>query len=124
MVTALTDQAERVRGLEAGADDFLSKPVDDATLFARLRALLRMKQVLDAWRLRAETARDLGFEPPCRPVRIGRRRPGAGGRTPTATEADHLAAVLRLDGLEVERLRQPDRRLGLLCRTAARSSCC
>ena len=67
MVTALTDQAERVRGLEAGADDFLSKPVDDATLFARMRALLRMKQVLDAFRLRAETARELGFEPPPQP---------------------------------------------------------
>jgi two-component system cell cycle response regulator len=64
MVTALVDATERVRGLEAGADDFLSKPVDDPTLFARLRALLRVKQVQDAWRLRADTARDLGFEPP------------------------------------------------------------
>jgi two-component system, cell cycle response regulator len=63
MVTALIDRSERVRGLEAGADDFLSKPVDDTTLFARLRALLRMKQVQDAWRLRAETARQLGVEP-------------------------------------------------------------
>ncbi len=67
MVTALIDRAERVRGLEAGADDFLSKPVDDATLFARLRALLRTKQVQDAWRLRAEIARQLGVEPPAGP---------------------------------------------------------
>ncbi|MFC7689318.1 diguanylate cyclase [Paeniroseomonas aquatica] len=67
MITALVDPAERVRGLEAGADDFLSKPVDDATLFARLRALLRVKQVQDAWRLRSDTARDLGFEPPPEP---------------------------------------------------------
>lgn len=67
MVTALIDRSERVRGLEAGADDFLSKPVDDATLFARLRALLRMKQVQDAWRLRAEIARQLGVEPPAGP---------------------------------------------------------
>ncbi|MXP63941.1 PleD family two-component system response regulator [Roseomonas sp. M0104] len=63
MVTALVDPAERVRGLEAGADDFLSKPVDHLTLFARLRALQRMKQVLDAFRLRAETAQDLGVVP-------------------------------------------------------------
>ena len=62
MVTALTEQTERVRGLEAGADDFISKPVDTALLFARLRALQRMKQVLDAWRVRTETARQLGFE--------------------------------------------------------------
>lgn len=48
MVTSLNDQTERVRGLDAGADDFLVKPVDQATLFARLRALLRVKQVLDA----------------------------------------------------------------------------
>jgi two-component system cell cycle response regulator len=67
MVTALTDATERVRGLEAGADDFLSKPVDDATLFARLRALMRVKQVQDAWRLRADTARELGFEAPAAP---------------------------------------------------------
>ena len=67
MVTSLHDQSERVRGLDAGADDFLVKPVDQATLFARLRALLRVKQVLDAWRLRAETVRDLGFEPPSAP---------------------------------------------------------
>lgn len=67
MVTALIDRSERVRGLEAGADDFLSKPVDDATLFARLRALLRVKQVQDAWRLRAEIARQLGVEPPVTP---------------------------------------------------------
>ena len=67
MVTALIDRTERIRGLEAGADDFLSKPVDDATLFARLRALLRMKQVQDAWRLRSEIARQLGVEPPTSP---------------------------------------------------------
>lgn len=64
MVTALTDSTERVRGLEAGADDFLSKPVDNATLFARLRALLRVKQVQDAWRLRSDTARELGIDSP------------------------------------------------------------
>ncbi|MBS7812251.1 PleD family two-component system response regulator [Roseococcus pinisoli] len=68
MITALTDSTERVRGLEAGADDFLSKPVDDATLFARLRALLRVKQVQDAWRLRSETARDLGIDSPPDPM--------------------------------------------------------
>ena len=70
MVTALIERSERVRGLEAGADDFLSKPVDDATLFARLRALLRMKQVQDAWRLRAEIARQLGVEPPVGPEAV------------------------------------------------------
>src|SRR3546814_17834332 len=37
MVTALSDVADRVRGLEAGADDFLTKPVNDIALFARVR---------------------------------------------------------------------------------------
>ncbi len=62
MVTALIDADERVRGLEAGADDFLSKPVNEATLLSRLRALLRVKQVTDAWRLRQDAARELGLE--------------------------------------------------------------
>ncbi len=67
MVTALFDPTERVSGLEAGADDFLSKPVDDATLFARLRSLLRVKHVQDAWRLRVAASRELGIEPPAEP---------------------------------------------------------
>ncbi|NKE45915.1 PleD family two-component system response regulator [Roseomonas frigidaquae] len=106
MITALTDPAERVRGLEAGADDFLSKPVDDATLFARLRALLRMKQVLDAWRLRAETARDLGFEPP-----PGPSPSVAGARAlivnEDAAEAEALGVVLGADGIEVAHCTDP-----------------
>jgi two-component system cell cycle response regulator len=106
MITALTDQVERVRGLEAGADDFLSKPVDDATLFARLRALLRVKQVLDAWRLRAETARDLGFEPPPGPsLSI------AGARALVVdedqVEAERLAALLAADQLDVSVCAKP-----------------
>jgi len=38
MVTALNDQTDRVQGLQAGADDFLTKPVDDVALFARVRS--------------------------------------------------------------------------------------
>ncbi len=52
MVTALDARTERLRGLEAGADDFLTKPVDDVTLFARVRSLLRLKGVMDELRLR------------------------------------------------------------------------
>jgi two-component system cell cycle response regulator len=55
MVTALSDASERVRGLDAGADDFLTKPVSDIALFARVRSLVRLKRMTDEWRLREET---------------------------------------------------------------------
>src|SRR5574340_153643 len=61
MITALGDAAERVRGLEAGADDFLTKPVEYQTLMARVRSLVRLKRLLDEWRARGETARALGL---------------------------------------------------------------
>ena len=43
MVTTLDQNEERVRGLEAGADDFLTKPVDFVTLLARTRSLVRLR---------------------------------------------------------------------------------
>jgi two-component system cell cycle response regulator len=56
MVTALSDQSDRVRGLEAGADDFLTKPVNDLALFARVRSLVRLKMIMDEWRMREQTS--------------------------------------------------------------------
>ncbi|MGE0416546.1 MAG: PleD family two-component system response regulator [Acetobacteraceae bacterium] len=61
MVTALGEAGERLRGLEAGADDFLTKPVEYDTLMARVRSLVRLKRLLDEWRARGETARALGL---------------------------------------------------------------
>jgi two-component system, cell cycle response regulator len=61
MVTALGGPAERLRGLEAGADDFLTKPVEYATLRARVRSLVRLRRLLDEWRARGKTARALGL---------------------------------------------------------------
>ncbi|MDW3207193.1 MAG: PleD family two-component system response regulator [Alphaproteobacteria bacterium] len=60
MVTALSDSADRVRGLEAGADDFLTKPVNDGALFARVRSLVRLKMLMDEWRMREQTSGQLG----------------------------------------------------------------
>jgi putative two-component system response regulator len=47
LVTALQDPGDRIRGLEVGADDFLSKPVNEAELTARVRSLLRIKRYTD-----------------------------------------------------------------------------
>jgi two-component system, cell cycle response regulator len=54
MVTALSEVADRVRGLQSGADDFLTKPVNDVALFARVRSLVRLKRMMEEWRLREE----------------------------------------------------------------------
>ncbi|WP_193188082.1 PleD family two-component system response regulator [Nisaea sediminum] len=64
MVTALSDPSDRVRGLEAGADDFLTKPVDDTALFARVRSLLRLKVMMDEWLLREKTSAHFGVLEP------------------------------------------------------------
>lgn len=47
LVTALRDKQERVKGIEAGCDDFLSKPVDKMELLARVRSLLKVKAYND-----------------------------------------------------------------------------
>jgi two-component system cell cycle response regulator len=64
MVTALDQPADRVTGLEAGADDFLTKPVDDAALFARVRSLVRLKMMTDELRMRETTGQTMGLIDP------------------------------------------------------------
>ena len=54
MVTALSDVADRLRGLDAGADDFLTKPTNDVALFARVRSLVRLRRMMQELRLRDE----------------------------------------------------------------------
>ena len=56
MLTALSDAENRIRGLNAGADDFLSKPVDDFALMARLEALARYNMVAQELRTREATS--------------------------------------------------------------------
>jgi two-component system cell cycle response regulator len=60
LVTALDGRADRVAGLEAGADDFLTKPIDDVMLFARVRSLTRLKTVIDELREREASGRRMG----------------------------------------------------------------
>ncbi len=60
MVTALSDISDRVVGLEAGADDFITKPINDTALFARVRSLVRIKVLMDELRLRDKTGAQMG----------------------------------------------------------------
>jgi two-component system cell cycle response regulator len=64
IVTALDQPSDRVRGLESGADDFLTKPVSDIALIARVRSLSRLKMMTDELRMRAVTSREIGIESP------------------------------------------------------------
>jgi two-component system cell cycle response regulator len=66
MVTALDQASDRVGGLEAGADDFLTKPVSNVVLLARVRSLVRLKMMTDELRLRSVASGEIGIENPAR----------------------------------------------------------
>ncbi|WP_099866175.1 PleD family two-component system response regulator [Pararhizobium haloflavum] len=76
MVTALDQPEDRVRGLEAGADEFLTKPVNDLQLMTRVRSLLRLKTLTDELRIRAETAHLINTQDMLNGTREGEREPG------------------------------------------------
>ncbi len=96
LVTALDGRADRIAGLEAGADEFLTKPIDDVILFARVRSLTRLKVVLDELRERESSGRKAGV--------IGHassRLAGTGGRVlivdDNERQAQRLAAELSVE---------------------------
>jgi two-component system cell cycle response regulator len=62
MITALDQPSDRVKGLEVGADDFLTKPVDDVQLMARVKSLVRLKSLTDELRARAMTGQQIAIE--------------------------------------------------------------
>jgi len=61
MVTALDQPSDKVHGLEAGADDFLTKPVDDIALVTRVKNLARLKVLSDEMLMRASTTQQMGM---------------------------------------------------------------
>lgn len=61
MVTALDQPSDRVQGLLAGADDFISKPIKNNPLFPRVRSLIRLKMMTDELRARDITGQNLGL---------------------------------------------------------------
>lgn len=62
IITALDQPSDRVRGLKAGADDFLTKPVNDLQLISRVKSLVRLKTLSDELRIRADTAHNLALQ--------------------------------------------------------------
>jgi two-component system cell cycle response regulator len=104
MVTALGETAERLRGLEAGADDFLTKPVEYDTLMARVRSLVRLKRLLDEWRARGETARALGLTAQNQgiPSVVGAPAPG---KDEWELNGDVILRALAREGIEADPVR-------------------
>ncbi len=103
MVTALDQPSDRLKGLDAGADDFLTKPVDDTALFTRVRSLVRLKAVTDELRQRALASRAYGIGDPLATaaaesgldanILIVEDRPGAAQRMATALLQHHRVTV-------------------------------
>ncbi|MCT4493676.1 PleD family two-component system response regulator [Bosea minatitlanensis] len=103
IVTALDQPRDRLQGLDAGADDFLTKPLDDAALFARVRSLARLKAMTDELRNRAVASRRLGIADPLVAaaaetglngrVLLVEDRPAIADRLENALSAFHLVSV-------------------------------
>jgi two-component system cell cycle response regulator len=70
LLTALDRPADRVRGLESGADDFLTKPVDEIALIARVRSLVRLKFSIDELRARAAHSAEAGTAAPAQALKL------------------------------------------------------
>src|SRR3954465_105845 len=104
MVTALDHPSDRVKGLDAGADDFLTKPVSDVALVARVRSLARLKMMTDELRMRAVTSKEIGIQ---NPEREAVSDQGRQGRIllidDRATSHERIAAMLKDEhAVEVE----------------------
>src|SRR5436190_1548599 len=96
LVTALDGRSDRVAGLEAGADDFLTKPIDDVMLFARVKSLTRLKAVIDELRDREASGRRMGVI-----AGAASRLGGAGGRIlivdDNTRQAERVATELAIE---------------------------
>ncbi len=76
MVTALDQPSDKLQGLEAGADDFLTKPVDEIALITRVKNLARLKMLDDEMALRAATSNQIGLDSDAAHARAGEIKSG------------------------------------------------
>lgn len=91
MVTALDQPSDKLQGLDAGADDFLSKPVDDIALITRVKNLARLKMLNDEMSMRASTTNELGL--PASNNALSQRRAESGR---VLLVDDHVRSASRL----------------------------
>ena len=104
MLTALDTPSDRVRGLDCGADDFLTKPFDEAELIARVRSLSRLKVTIDELRLNAQASASLGGADPIGAataadgekgrILVVEDRPGAADRIVQRLRGLHLVEIV------------------------------
>jgi len=87
MLTAMDTPADRITGLDAGADDYLIKPFDFGELLARLRALQRRPPVSQSPRM---VLGEVEFDPAAREARVCGQRPSL-----TVTELGILELLMR-----------------------------
>ncbi|KAL8812601.1 MAG: hypothetical protein Q9200_000896 [Gallowayella weberi] len=103
IVTALDQPSDRLQGLDAGADDFLTKPIDDTALFTRVRSLVRLKAVTDELRGRALASREFGMGDPLAlavaetgldaSILLVEDRPASADRLATALSQHHRVVI-------------------------------
>jgi two-component system cell cycle response regulator len=112
MVTALDQPSDRVKGLEAGADDFLTKPVDDIALITRVRNVARLKMLTDEMLMRASTEEQMGV---AATLGVKLDQLGRGGRILLVEDRDRSAERI-IEALKDEQYveREPDPARALL----------
>ena len=104
MVTALDQPSDKVQGLEAGADDFLTKPVDDIALITRVKNLARLKMLNDEMMMRASTTQQMGISGSRRAGQgaARRERPHPAGRRPSPLGRAHPRSLAKSHDAFVE----------------------
>jgi len=100
LITGLSDREDRLRGIEAGADDFLNKPIFSEELFARVNSLIKLKEFTDELETAESVLCTLGLS-------VESRDPYTEGHCERLAEnASRLGRHLRLDEDSVVALRR------------------
>lgn len=100
ILTTLDDRDNKVRGLQAGAEEFLTKPIDDVQLMARVKSLLSLKVVTDELRLREANGRRLGVIEELRHDPLEQLRLSAGNVLLVDDNATQIRAMQAALGIE------------------------